>query len=318
MAEASIPVDLRNPGQVFACLGLMEAAHALHPEPQRLRREPVTGRREPVTGLYEWEEGAVHARFTLSAPGDKNPVAAVIDFLASVDVVSLNAPAERGPAVEHTTAKWDVPSEPFSASEPCGFPFDPPDSPATLPACLRDPANPERTLVISHWGDDPIGIGRDNVKFWAGSGGYPGAALARDALQLIKGLDGAALAEAAADPFNLAAPQSSSFSFDWRRSYTPLDAGFSPNAHGSITMVGFPLVELLAAIGLQNARPERPDRRNKLSYRYAVTGARLPLVLARPVLGCADIGFPVRTFTMQLGWPGQEGQARCIKDSRED
>ncbi len=29
MAEATIPVDLRNPGQVFACLGLMEAAEVL-------------------------------------------------------------------------------------------------------------------------------------------------------------------------------------------------------------------------------------------------------------------------------------------------
>lgn len=29
MAEAMIPVDLRNPGQIFACLGFMEAAEIL-------------------------------------------------------------------------------------------------------------------------------------------------------------------------------------------------------------------------------------------------------------------------------------------------
>src|SRR6266478_2404604 len=29
MAEAAIPVDLSNPGQVFACLGFLEAADAL-------------------------------------------------------------------------------------------------------------------------------------------------------------------------------------------------------------------------------------------------------------------------------------------------
>ena len=29
MATSTIPVDLRNPGQVFACLGLMETAEAL-------------------------------------------------------------------------------------------------------------------------------------------------------------------------------------------------------------------------------------------------------------------------------------------------
>ena len=310
MAEASIPVDLRNPGQVFACLGLMEAAHALHPDAGQLRREPVTGR-------YDWDEGAVQARFTLSAPGDQDPVAAAVGFLAHAQIVSLNAPTKSGQGVAHSTAKWDIPSQVFAPDEPHLFPFQPPDSPATLPVRLFDPAQPKTTVPISYWGDDAGALGRDNVKFWAGSGGYPGAALARDALQLIE-LDGAELADAVADPFGFASPQSSSFSFDWRRSYTPLDAGFSPNAHGAMTMVGYPLVELLAVVGLQNARPDRPDRRNKLAYRYAVSNARLPLVLARPVLGCADLGFPLRTFRMQLGWPGQEGQARCIKDSRED
>ena len=29
MAEASVPVDLTNPGQVFACLGFVEAADIL-------------------------------------------------------------------------------------------------------------------------------------------------------------------------------------------------------------------------------------------------------------------------------------------------
>jgi hypothetical protein len=37
MAEASIPVDLLNPGQVFACLGFMEAA-----EPALARRVSIT------------------------------------------------------------------------------------------------------------------------------------------------------------------------------------------------------------------------------------------------------------------------------------
>ena len=310
MAEATVPVDLRNPGQVFACLGLMEAAHALYPEPERLRREPVTGR-------YAWDDGAAQARFTLSAPGDEDPVRTVVGFLARAQAVALNLPPADGRR-EQSALKWEVETERFDAHDPRLFPYDAPDSPATLPVLLRDARQKDRGLLISHWGDEPGAVGRDNVKFWAGSGGYPGAALARDALALVAGLNGDDLTEAAADPFGLAAPQSSSFSFDWRRSYTPLDAGFSPNAHGAMTMVGFPLVELLAAVGLQNARPDRPDRRNKLAYRYSVSNARLPLVLARPVLGGADLGFPMRTFRMQLGWPGQEGQARCIKDSRED
>ena len=33
MASSIIPVDLRNPGQVFACLGLMEATEILLGQP---------------------------------------------------------------------------------------------------------------------------------------------------------------------------------------------------------------------------------------------------------------------------------------------
>jgi CRISPR-associated protein Csx14 len=98
----------------------------------------------------------------------------------------------------------------------------------------------------------------------------------------------------------------------------PLDAGFSLNVHGAMTTVGYPLVELLAAIGLQNARPQRPDRSNKLIYRYAVSNAMLPTIFARAVLGGAKRGFTIRTFRMRLDWPGQEGQARCFVEVREE
>jgi CRISPR-associated protein Csb3 len=300
MAEASITVDLRNPGQVFSCLGLMEAA------------EILCG---PAEGGYVWNDGETSARFVLSVAGAADPVRETIEFLATAEARALNAPAGHGPSVAHNTSKWSVPTEAFAPGELLFFPFAPPDSPAPLPVRL---VGSRAAITISHWGDDPAAMGRDNVKFWAGSGGYPGAALTRDALSLVAGLGGNALAAAVADPFSFAARQTSSFSFDWRRSYVPLDAGFSPNAHGAISMVGFPFVELLAAIGLENARPERPDRGNKLAYRYAVSDARLPTIFARAVLGGQSIGFNVRRFYMQLNWPGQEGQARCIVDSREE
>lgn len=61
-----------------------------------------------------------------------------------------------------------------------GYPFPDPSSPATLVCELVDG---EHRIRLDHWGDET----RDNVKFWAGSGGYPGAALARDALALLGG-----------------------------------------------------------------------------------------------------------------------------------
>jgi CRISPR-associated protein Csx14 len=119
---------------------------------------------------------------------------------------------------------------------------------------------------------------------------------------------------------SIEAPQSSSFRFDWRRDYVPMNVGFSPNEHADLTMIGFPLVEILAAIGVTNARPQRID---KLNYRYGVAaglanGHLLRPILLRAALGCTSLPFPRRSFRMKLDWPGQENQARCIVDVTEE
>ncbi|WP_295886864.1 type I-U CRISPR-associated protein Cas8c [uncultured Thiohalocapsa sp.] len=293
MARASIPVDLFNPGQVFACLGFVEAAAEILGD---------------AKGAFDWSE-AKSARFQLDAIGEEHPVQAVLGCLATAKVSSISPPG-----TELCTEKWSVPTRKLGSDE--SFPFMVPDSPATLPARLdcKWQGRPVR-IVIDHWGDT---TDRDNVKFWAGSGGYPGAGLVRDALELVR----ADLPDCADDPFALSKPQSSSFRFDWRRDYVPLDAGFSPNLHGQVTMTGFPVVELLAAIGLSHARPKRTER-NKLEYRYSLPGITDPKTLYDPILlraalGGADLGLPHRDFVMQLGWPGQENQARCITNVIEE
>ena len=123
-------------------------------------------------------------------------------------------------------------------------------------------------------------------------------------------------------PFSLAAEQSSSFRFDWRRDYVPIDAGFSPNAHNDITMQGYPVVEVMAAIGLTHARPLRRD---KLNYTYGLAGVfgtdLYDPIFLRAALGAQRApfaGMPFRRFHMQLNWPGQEGQARCITNVIEE
>jgi CRISPR-associated protein Csb3 len=291
MATATIPVDLRNPGQVFACLGFMEAA------------EVLCG---PCEGKFSYLGSETQTTFTVSVDGADDPVAVALGFLARAQAKAIVPKGSR-----LSTTKWGVETvEQENKEFPCGKP----DSPAALPVILTDGAI---TVPVEHWCDGPSS-GRDNVKFWAGAGGYPGAALARDALQIVHGLGDNALGAAVADPFSVSAAQSSSFRFDWRRDYIPLEAGFSPNEHSTMTMVGYPLVELLAAIGLQHARPDRPDRRDKLTYRYGVSNAELPTLFARAVLGTESLGFPIRMFRMRLGWPGQEGQARCIIDAQEE
>lgn len=290
MAQASIPVDLFNPGQVFACLGFLEAADVLLGDAE---------------GGFEWDDGKT--RFHFAARGARDPREEVLHYLRSAQVSSL-APSGSG----LSTDRWSVATISRGADEP--FPFAAPSSPATLPACLtgQDSEGNIKRIALEYWGDS---TSRDNVKFWAGAAGYPGAALARDALDLIR--DGDYTGE---EIFAVAAPQSSSFRFDWRRDYIAIDTGFAINDHADVTMVGYPLVEIMAAIGVSHARPQRKD---KLHYRYGVIGGGapdrlLPPALLRAGLGCAPLPFPQRIFSMRLGWPGQEGQARCITDVTEE
>lgn len=298
--EASIPVDLLNPGQVFACLGLLEAADVL------------CGNAE---GVFDWSN-ASDVRFRLRANGFESPVERVLRFLdraeARAEVV------EGSPNIEAWKDAWGP--SPTIVPRAAGYPFPDPSSPATLVCALV--SGPNR-LILDHWGDK---TGRDNVKFWAGAGGYPGVTLASDALALVRGR----AASAAADPFALSAPQSSSFRLDWRRDYVPIDAGFSLNAHSNMETRGFPLVELLAALGLSHARPRRPSWKDKLVYQYAVIGrsatahnAWLGPSLLRAALGGPNgpglwLPWPMRRFRMRLDWPGQENQARSITTVTEE
>jgi CRISPR-associated protein Csb3 len=290
MAEASIPVDLLNPGQVFACIGLTEAAEVLLGDAE---------------GTFDWTD-PTQTLFHVRANGDQSPVEAVLTFLSRAEAVGV-AP-EGSECLNGWTKSWGA-TRIKPADE--GYPIPLPASPATVVCVLSDG---KHSITIDHWGDDANKTSRDNVKFWAGAGGYPGSALARDALDLVR----SRIPEVLSNPFALGVPQSSSFRLDWRRDYVPLDAGFSLNQHTHIVTVGFPIVELLAAIGLSHARPNRPNPRDKLEYAYSVVGSLgetrtfFPLSLLRAALGGASLPFPMRHFRMLLSWPGQEGQARAI------
>lgn len=300
MATTSIPVDVLNPGQVFACLGLME-----------LSEELLGG----TSAGFDWREPD-DVRFVLRADGDDDPVAAALRFVVGAQVSTL---APYGSSLD--TESWGMPTRTLTGGSP--FPAPLPPKVATLPAVLM---LGERTVTIASWADvSPPGYlttKRDNVKFWAGAQGKPGASFVRDALDLARlNIEGVL-----ADPFNFAAPQGGSLRFDWRRDYIALDIGFSLNEHKpSMRSCGYPLVEVLAAIGLTHARPHRVK---KLLYRYAIAGRDeydhpegnelLPPTLLRAVLGGAALPFPTRTFTMQLNWPGKKGQARCITTVSEE
>lgn len=294
MSNTSVPVDLLNPGQVFACLGLMEMTEILH-GPCRVR--------------FNYTSDETECRFELDAPDDC--IRKSVRFLASCKVVAI-APQPRAGEKPLLAVERRVETITCVGSF---FPGGVPDSMATLPVRLSFEGV---DVPIEHWLDD-FRTGRDNVKFWAGEQGKSGAAKAQGAVALLAASDTSALDLIALDPFAFTAPMSSSFRFDWRRDYIPLNAGFSPNEHKSrMSMVGFPVVELLAAIGVQNARPYRVNPKTNLAYRYYVSNEWLPTCLARAVLGSEISGFPVRAFRMDLGWPGKPKQARCIINAEEE
>lgn len=296
MAEDSVPVDLLNPGQVFACIGLVEAADVLLGE---------------AAGTFDWTNRA-NTCFHVRAQGAESPVRTVLEFLERAEAYAVGV--EDSAALARWTNSWGP--RPKTIPREWGYPFPDPPSPATLVCYLTDGTH---TIAIDHWGD---ATDRDNVKFWAGSGGYPGAALARDAIDLLRGR----AAAASKNPFAFSAPQTSSFRLDWRRDYIPIDLGFSLNRHSSIETLGYPIVELLAAIGLTHARPRLADHRDKVVYEYAVIGratvdddARFTPSVLRAALGGAALPFAMRRFRMRLGWPGKERQgARSITTVTEE
>lgn len=285
MGRREIPVDLRNPGQVFACLGFLEAAHVLC---------------GPAQGGFAWDDTE---RFVIDAKGAENPIDVVLQFLAGAKATAqapLNSSLRaKEPGIE-TVVRSDR-----------SYPCPEPETPSALPIVLSDSSG--TSIRIEHWAD---GCQRRNkVKFWAGMRGYSGAALARDLLHQIASLSPADLASVAEDPFAFVVRQSSSFRFDLRGSYVPMNLGFSLNAHGNMSVSVYPTVEILAAVGLQNARPRMID---KLQYVYGVVGSVLPAPFMRAGLGGETCGFPSRLFRMRLGWPGQEGQARCVLFAQEE
>ena len=297
MIESIVPVDLFNPGQVLACLGLVEATQVLTGE---------------ARGIFDWS-APLQPRFRIAGAGSLPPLRVVLDYL---DRASVRAEAVAGSeALAGWKSTWGP--TPSTVARSRGYPY-PDRSAATFVAVLD--ANGQ-SIRIDHWGDATV---RDAFKLWAGSGGYPGAAFTRDALELYRQRD--PHTDVANNPFAFSAPQSSSFRLDWRRDYVPIDLGHSLNSQGDGSQsLGFPLVEVLAAIGLGQARPRRVRPRDKLHYTYAVAGRAhaeasvwLPPRLLRAALGGTELPCPMRHFSMRLDWPGQEGQARAITTVTEE
>lgn len=290
MAEASIPVDLFNPGQVFACLGFLEAADVLAGD---------------ASGGFDWSDGA-ETRFCLRSAGEENPFRVVLADLAGARARACAPPS------------WIDSNDSARATNEAGELISLDTYPAAevgqmeLPVRLEVAGSPD--LDLTHWVD---GSSRDDFKLYAGN--RSAFKIARDMLEGAKTKSskkfpqgrtqnagvtqlwresGQALAE---DPFEIVVPLPGTFNFDPRGAWKSIDSGYSPDEQGH-GVEGSPVVELLAALGLEHARPNEFRTRQ---VRYFVWKGLLPPILARPALAGAASGFPLRRFRFTLDLSGK-------------
>ena len=292
MTEASIPVDLFNPGQVFACLGFLEAADVLLGD---------------AVGGFDWSDEA-HVRFRLRAAGDANPFAVVLRLLASGNVMELEPKG------------WPGGSGPEAESTDC-FPSSLEDhrdekkkwTRTKFPIRLRigTPDQPGLQVDLLNWAD---GSTRPSFKLYSGNRSACG--IARDMLRGKRGNSTKKKPETlgietlwrqqsdalTARPFDVLTLMGGSFNFDPRGAWTALDAGYSPNQHKEHGIAASPVVEILAAWGLEHARPDEYETRR---VRYGAWSGLVPPILARPAIAAARVAIPVRRFRFVLDLSGK-------------
>ena len=278
MAESAIPVDLFNPGQVFACLGFLEAADVLCGDAE---------------GGFDWSDEA-EARFCLRADGDENPFEAVLEFLARAEVKAV-APEGWRPKKESTKAKAKerLEEELCRQEQSEVFPSASPETSSALPIRIT---NSKKRIVLGHWAD---GSSRNEFKLYAGNRSALGiATVMQEGIARIWNEQQNNLIER---PFGITTPMAGSFNFDPRGAWTTIDAGYSPNEQKHQVSAS-PVVEILAAWGLENARPDEFETRK---VRYAAWGFALPPVLARAALVGGVAVVPMKRFRFELDMSGK-------------
>lgn len=281
MAEASIPVDLFNPGQVFACLGFLEAAEILLGDAE---------------GGFDWSEQG-ESCFQLSAASSIDPIQMVLRFLADAELLVIAPTGVDGPwpKIVERTKVFPAPLRSLRASDGKGF------SASALPVELR---TDKSSISISHWLE---GDNRIPLKLFAGK--QVGSQLAANMLYGnekkksalgFKSIYQVFEENGFKDPFNIVGPVFGRFGFDARGGWDSIKAGTSIDAQDAYVEVS-PLIELLSSIGLENTRPAVLST---YQIRYTVWRPRLPPILCRAAF-CRPSEFiknrDLRSFRVHLG-----------------
>ncbi len=318
--RASIPVDVLNPGQVFACLGFMEAAEVLLGD---------------VECGFDWCDRS-KPLFHMSANGDRNPFEVVLEFLANADIraiapkgIKVDIKKEAGDDDEDDgdEEKLDGPDEDEDAVQSASGIIES-EVVASLENKLSGLAirimGASQSLSVSHWTD---GSTRETFKLYAGNRSGLSIAKAMQAgksktskggkvtydtcgLRQLWQSDPPGLTQ---DPFNGNAV-AGNFGFDARATWTSIDAGYSPDTHAN-RVLGSSVVELLCAIGLENARPDEFETRR---VRFSIWCLSLPPLLARAAIVGALPSIEQRTFKFELALAGKVKKITHAKEELQN
>ena len=281
MAESSIPVDLFNPGQVFACLGFLEAADVLCGDAE---------------GGFDWSDEA-EVRFCLRAEGDANPFEMVLKFLADAEIVTVCPAGIEGPWPANAEQNQEFPGPRAALKTSDGKSL----TASALPVRLQ---RGNDFVQVSHW---MKGDGRQPFKLFAGPQvgaqlvsnmlcGDPKKKASKGFKDIFREFDGKAFQ----NPYSEVCAVGGRFGFDARGGWDALRIGTSLDEQGILLKVA-PHVELLAAVGLENARPASLST---YEIRYAAWRDILPVALCRVALAAPHTFLPrgrFRFFHAHLG-----------------
>jgi hypothetical protein len=261
--------------------------------------------------------------FALGSVGDCNPFEIVLEFLAESEPTRWAPIGYADPPTKKSESDdGGLGEDDLEDGAPPPLELTP-----TFPARVGDRmalpiklGGPNRWVVeLGHWAD---GSSRESFKLYAGNrsadriaramlngvrkkatakqkkaNGQPGDLKTKGVMQLWE-TDRTALIKA---PFDVLTPMGGSFNFDPRGAWTANDAGYSPNQHKH-AIEASPVVEFLAAWGLEHARPVEFGLRQ---VRYAAWGANLPPMLARAALSGALPNIPLKRFRFELDLSGK-------------
>jgi CRISPR-associated protein Csb3 len=275
-------VDIHNPGQFFACCGLLELGH-------RIWRE-----------AEGWFDGAA---FSIRTMSESATLQSVIQRLCNAQWTGelIGASTEEWEALEAEKKalrklKQRLTKEKENTRKALGQLKRKGVITVSTPFDLR----------LDWWQED-----ESDVKTWAGL--QENLRIVEAALKALRGRpNGTPLFDYRCVLADDNGKKVEPFCFDARRARNALGIGWSPDVQG-VAVDSYPATELLCLIGLQRFRPAHTDRATK---NYWVWNTPLPAPVAAAV-ACGTLPFDARQFRYEMKHRDDQRRYKAFSFARE-